>query len=452
MAMRVWANYGINVILYGRNEVNIPSAWKELPDLDHPLGGSFISLGDELKSLEETKKLVGEKWIESIKELVVEKRNIPRLTNPIDGFSGKNYICSLISDLNETSDKEYFSEQNIAKIVDYLKLLAISIALDHVIIYMRRAASAWQDKMAGAGNGYKDSDKVLSENYGCTSITQQIRNRVEDSTYAGGQRFKEIWRQVKRGKVTALHLSRGRGKGTFATFLRLHCKKRNINSRFISLDRTMRVRTVLTDVIDRMDKFELICIQNADFLLDSSTKSAKTISMQKFIERLNAKFDADGNYKNKKVLLIFRSESAARSVCENRNNFDLLPPKGATPLLIHRESMLCEDVDHKEHMHLHDVLRRHHWPNILLSGLLDELCGTRDRLGSRSPLLEQINSKRKSFINSCEQSIRKRTFGTNEKFEQAIFCDAILEESHIFVQNSDGEEHRIMHVIQNIII
>lgn len=129
----------------------------------------------------------------------------------------------------------------------------------------------------------------------------------------------------------------------------------------------------------------------------------------------------------------------------------MIHPIGSGSLAIHTECMLPDDIDRQEHSHLHDLLTRHHWPNILLSGLLDELCDSPIGLQNHRSRLEQVISRRRSFVDSCEQAIR-RTFGTNEKFEQAIFCDAILEEAHIFVQNSDGAEHRIMHVIQNIII
>lgn len=278
MAMRVWANYGINVILYGRNWKTIPSAWKELSGLQHPRGNDFISLGEELRYLEATKSQSGSAWISKIKALLKDEAKSPRLSRQRDA-GARNYISSLIFQLNGKKDAKFFSAEKVAKLVDYLKLLTISTALDDVMTYMRRGASAWQQKM----NGENDKLADIPANYGCSQIPEKIEGVIDHHDREEIKQFDKAFKSIEAGSVTIMHLARGKGKGTFAVLLRARCQKDKINARFISLDRTMRVRTVLTDVIDQIDKYELICIQNADFLLDGSTKMAKTVSMQKFI-------------------------------------------------------------------------------------------------------------------------------------------------------------------------
>lgn len=107
--------------------------------------------------------------------------------------------------------------------------------------------------------------------------------------------------------------------------------------------------------------------------------------------------------------------------------------------MIHVKCLLDKDVNENGHPCLHQFLSIHRWPNILLSGFIESLCGHDQR-------------KRSAFVNACEQSLRKRTFGTNEKFDQAIFCECAMEEAHVFIQNFDGSWHRKIFVIQNIII
>lgn len=440
------ANYGVNVITYGRSHDKIPGIWKR-NNTPHPLFSvdkEFISLGEELQNIRmalltpDGERNSASRVKTGLRRLVEEKRSFPRLHYG-DGIAVK--IATIILEgLRERT--AHFEPKKLDAFVDRISAIAVTTALNNAVEYMQSVTHGWQTQLKLWPPPGVDYKPKVGKHYGAVHRIPLFKAAPDLGEESDKNAIGDLFPSSNtRGGVRILLMEPGKGRGTYFG----HLQKRALSMtgwRAIGLGYTMRGTTVLSDILADLDNIRLLCLQDADCLLDTSHPQPATLFLSGFLDSLRSRTAASAHTPGLHLILIVRSKRSAGIFSEI---FEKEP--GATvsinPLQIHSEDYLRTiggkhwDKFKAAHRRIADLMAQSRWAFMAMNGACQNLEGV---------------AGFDEFLANCDRSLHDRLFSIDKKHHQAALCEALLEERHRLIQRSMDIDKRNQIIVENIIL
>ncbi|TXH68175.1 MAG: SIR2 family protein [Lysobacteraceae bacterium] len=478
LAHKIKSNYGVNVVIYGLSKASIDQLHvvraANGKRIKHPLETTtpdFISLGEELENIRKVVESHGSFGGLLNPRLIPRLRHYPAYRIILDYLVGQNKKKPCL----DKDKRKVFSA--------FLQSIAISTALNQALEYFQDTVRLWHngfsiDHEASHPHHPPLGSKQIGadrDDYGRVKLPphhlpeNRIRNRRHGAPAAPrvGQ-INSLYEKIKDKQVAVLRFSPGAGKGSFVSQVRslekAHNPKDSRKIRIISIDHSLRAKMVLIDVIRNLGSTRLLCLNNADHLLDLKAERPKNIFTLKFLnalkdelgrpqpikaeeeskKELNAKGSGGAKSSEEKgirILLLTHSESAYRTYVEffGCHAQSIEDGDGANagilPLTVEKAySNYLKGADTLNH-----VLQHSRWSNILLENVL------------ASPLFGDDEAKR-DFCIRCNSRLDSKTFGVDKKYQRSVFCGIVLEQVQNVAEYAADENQRKLIVVQNVIL
>jgi hypothetical protein len=481
--LHIKANFGVNVITYGRSYDAIPAVWKQTKPgqgstIAHPLqkhiknddseGTHFISLGDEIdnihkafaldkersRSIEEAESRVatGLRLISDIKE----RHRFPRLWHSANEMPVIPAIAKIaLEGITRRVMQADTDQDRTVQFVQMLAKTAITIALNNALEYMQEVTNNWQgrlklpetpqDKQQGRRKlskppQDKQNDRV-GWHYGAVHRNPEGLQAIElcpdhDASETG----KIIGTITGSTCASIVRFETGRGKGTFFNKIKKISDDANARAgkniyRVVNLDYTMRGTVVLSNILHHLDATSLLCFQNADSLLDVERGQPSTIFHDGFLKLLRKRLESATRGREFRLILIVKSRKSE----EFYASFFAVSLRGANaPHVIHTTGCVKpNNLVSKEYKRLSDEIQESRWAYLAIHGACRTLKGVQGY---------------DSFLGNCERLLNDRVFSIDRKHRQSALCEILLEERHRLIQRSMDINKRNDIIIENIIL
>jgi len=459
LAYKVKASYGVNVITYGLSFKSIKALRCINTQVRHPLQDvdeDFISLADELNNIESM-------FCKDSGALHIGKSSsIPRI-------SSHPSIVAVLRRLEEI-DRNDLDFSLAPKFFDFLKSIAISTALDQALIYFKANTAIWQSEFSP---GEPSGPNTIAADYGCArtskayrnnkAIFKQDKNAVKDAIREQ-LKIDSIGDLKRNGekKVAIYQFDCGYGRGTFISHLRDIVKNRYKKQikpsneaaqsteskavRFISINHTMRAKSIMTDVLENIKSTKFLCIINPEQLLENKAGQPSSVFFMDFLIKITSRDDESPDY----VVFVTRSQEAERKLMklagqraalENKNSYRI----HSQPLSEVEFTSGLSLEKKNDAIAFNTLLKKSRWSNIVLIAVKKQFEAERKERGD--PFWNWP-----TFYSRCVAAYNSKSFGVDTRYLQSIFCGTILEQRQRTVQAALNQSFRKKIVLENIIL